>query len=119
MPRARGNDLCELFGYAPDDTSEQARRQWKSQNCPFVGNTCIKHSHPQEGRVVYGSCSVVNRTKNSIEEVIICPQRLYADGYECLRRVTWDALQAEPPLLMADEYSRLKRAKSLPENAPR
>jgi len=117
MPRARGNDLCELFGYAPDDTSEQARRQWKSQKCPFVGNTCIKHSHPQEGSVVvYGSCSVVNRTKNGIEEIIICPQRLYTNGYESLRRVAWDALQAEPPLLMAEEYSRLKRAKSLPDD---
>lgn len=117
MPRAEGNDLCEIFGYAPDDTSEQARRQWKSQNCPFVGNTCIKHSHPQEGSVVvYGSCSITNRTKNGIEEIIICPQRLYANGYESLRRVMRDAVQAELPLYMADEYAQRKKAKSLPDD---
>src|SRR3712207_5367863 len=33
LPRAKGNDFAELFGYAPDDTSPPARRQWKSQNC--------------------------------------------------------------------------------------
>ena len=117
MPRAEGNDLCEIFGYAPDDTSEQARRQWKSQNCPFVGNTCIKHSHPQEGSVVvYGSCSVTNRTKIGIEEIIICPQRLYANGYESLKRVAWDVLQTDLPLFMADEYSQRKKAKALPDD---
>ena len=61
MPRARGNDLCEIFGYAPDDTSDNARKQWKSQECPFVSGVCIKHSHPQDGKViVYGTCSVTN-----------------------------------------------------------
>lgn len=117
MPRAEGNDLCEIFGYAPDDTSEQARRQWKSQNCPFVGNTCIKHSHPQEGSVVvYGSCSIVNRAKHGIEEVIICPQRLYANSYESLKRVVWDSVQTELPLLMAVEYAQHKKAKVLPDD---
>ena len=47
--RAQGNDLCELFGYAPDDVSEPARRQWQARSCPFVGGECIKHGHPQNG----------------------------------------------------------------------
>ena len=117
MPRASGNDLCEIFGYAPDDTSEEARRQWKSQDCPFVHGTCIKHSHPQEGSVVvYGSCSVINKTKSGAEEIIICPQRLYANGYETLKYVVQDAMHTELPLYMADEYSRRKSTKELPND---
>lgn len=93
MPRAKGNDLAEIFGYRPDDTSEEARKQWKSQRCPFVDMPCVKHSHPQDGEViVYGTCSVVNRLRDgSKEEVIICPQRLYAEGYKTLRTCMYDA----------------------------
>lgn len=115
MPRAKGNDLCEIFGYAPDDISETARKQWKSQECPFVGDTCIKHSHPQDGKVViYGSCSVVNKTKNGADEIIVCAQRLYANGYETLKAVVSDATGVQIPILLANEYSRLKRQDQLP-----
>jgi len=114
MPRAKGNDLCEIFGYAPDDVSETARKQWKSQDCPFVGDTCIKHSHPQDGKVViYGSCSVVNKTRNGVEEIIVCVQRLYANNHETLRAVVHDATGTDLPIYMAAEYSRLKKAKTL------
>ena len=115
MPRPRGNDLCEIFGYAPDDTSEMARKQWKSQDCPFVGGTCIKHSHPQDGRVVvYGTCSVANKTRSGLEEIIICPQRLYADRYKTLKSVVRDAIGTMLPMYMANEYSRHKKDKTLP-----
>jgi hypothetical protein len=116
MPRAKGNDLCELFGYAPDDQSTVARKQWKSQECPFVGGVCIKHSHPQgNGRVVvYGSCSVKNSTRLGAEEVILCPQRLYADNYATLKRCLDDALGYCPPVFLAADYSRAKKKKHLP-----
>jgi hypothetical protein len=117
MPRAKGNDLCEIFGHAPDDISEAARRQWKSQECPFVGDICIKHSHPQDGKVViYGSCSVVNKTKNRADEIIVCAQRLYANDYETLKAVVRDATGAQLPIFMANEYSRLKRENKLPSD---
>lgn len=117
MPRASGNDLAEIFGYAPDDRTDTARKQWKSQQCPFVGGVCIKHSHPQDGRVVvYGTCSVLNRTRSGIEEVIVCPQRLYAEQYESLRACVADAIGSAPVIYMADEYSRAKRAKKLPND---
>ncbi len=117
MARAKGNDLAEIFGYAPDDTSEVARKQWKSQDCPFVGGQCIKHSHPQNGEVVvYGSCSALNRRTSGVEEVIICPQRLYADNYGVLRAIIRDATGADLPLLMADDFLSLKRRHKLPES---
>ena len=116
MPRANGNDLCELFGYAPDDRSDIARKQWKSQDCPFVGDTCIKHSHPQgSGKVVvYGSCSVENKTRSGPEEVILCPQRLYANGYAALKACVADAIGTTPPVFLAAEYSELKHKRKLP-----
>ncbi len=116
MPRAKGNDLCELFGYAPDDKSTAARKQWKSQECPFVGGVCIKHSHPQAGGrvVIYGSCSVKNGTRSGAEEVILCPQRLYADRYATLKRCLEDALGHCPPVFLASEYSKAKKKRRLP-----
>ena len=117
MPRASGNDLCEIFGFAPDDTHEKARKQWKSQECPFVGGTCIKHSHPQadDRVVVYGSCSVTNQTRRGKEEVILCPQRLYANKYETLKSCAADALGRSIPTYLCNEYSRAKRSGSLPQ----
>lgn len=116
MPRARGNDLCEIFGYAPDDLSKIAQEQRDSQQCPFVPTRCIKHSHPQQGHVtVYGSCSVVNKTKNGVEEIIICPQRLYANGYEVLKSIVQDALQANLPFYIASEFAQRKKEQSLPD----
>jgi hypothetical protein len=80
-----------------------------------VGDTCIKHSHPQDGKVViYGSCSVVNKTRNGADEIIVCAQRLYANGYETLKAVVRDATGVQLPILMANEYSRLKRENKLP-----
>jgi len=115
VPRASGNDICEAFGHAPDDTTAPARQQWKSQECPFVGGTCIKHSHPQNGvAVIYGTCSVVNATRGGKEEVIICPQRLYAGGYATLKACIEDAIGALPAFYLADEYSTRKREKTLP-----
>jgi len=116
MPRATGNDLCEVFGFSPDDITDAARKQWKSQRCPFVGGGCIKHSHPQEGRafIVYGTCSVTNKTRGGVEEVIICPQRLYAGDYSVLRRCVDDATNKKLKIFTADEYSSMKKRGDLP-----
>src|SRR5260370_1277830 len=114
MPRAKGNDLCEIFGYTPDDVSESARKQWKSQQCPFVEGVCIKHDHSNS--IVYGTCSVVNKTRGGVEEVIICPQRLYADNYATLKSCLKDAIGQELPILTATEYSVKKKGGKLPSD---
>lgn len=117
IPRAESNDFAELFGYAPDDTSPSALRQWKSQGCPFVGGACIKNINlPDSGRVVSGACSVANKLRSGrTEEVIICLQRLYADGYKSLRSCAYDAIGSEPPILIAKEYSEHKKSETLPD----
>lgn len=118
MPRAKGKDFAEIFGYSPDDTSTPARRQWKSQDCPFVQSTCIKRINlPGSGWVVSGACSVANRTKNAdTDEVIICPQRLYAEDYASLKTCARDAVQSTAPIFLADDFSKLKRTSNLPED---
>jgi hypothetical protein len=118
MARAEKNDLAEIFGYAPDDKTAHARKQWKSQLCPFVGGLCVKHSHPQQDGsvVVYGSCSVLNKTRNGAEEVIICPQRLYESRYKSLHACIVDAEGGDLPIYPANEYGKIKTSRKLPRD---
>ncbi|MEQ8235302.1 MAG: NotI family restriction endonuclease [Syntrophomonadaceae bacterium] len=100
MPRASGNDICEIFGYAPDDLTEICRHYWNRNLCPFMGTGCTKYNHDQT--VTYGVCSLVS----SGEEVIICPKRLYADCYQTIRDVSADAF-GEIPLFFVNELQAL------------
>lgn len=119
MARATGNDLCEIFGFAPDDFTPPSIQQRATQHCPYLqGKVCIKHSHPQRGGavVVYGSCSVVNAPSGGTpEEVIICPNRLYANNYETLIACIRDA-KADPsyPVFTIEEVTQRKAAAALP-----
>jgi hypothetical protein len=81
-----------------------------------VGGTCIKHSHHgRDGKVVvYGTCSVANKTRTGLQEVIMCPQRLYADQYGVLSCCAEDAVGKKLKLLLVDEYVNLKKAGALP-----
>lgn len=89
MPRANGNDIAEIFGYAPDDLSPLAVDAWRSKVCPFTHNVCSKRKQNNE---ITGVCSVTNgSTGNSAHDVIICPNRLYVDNYRILREVTQQA----------------------------
>lgn len=87
--RATGRDIVEIFGFAPDDLSEEANKHWASHRCPFVDKTCSKTNHDQS--VIYGTCSVTVGSEGT-KEVIVCPKRLYADQYKVLAEVaaaTW------------------------------
>lgn len=83
MPRASGKDIAEIFGHAPDDLSKKARALWSLNACPFIESPCIKTNHDKS--VVYGVCSVKNING---DEVITCPNRLYADNYGIIRNVS-------------------------------
>jgi hypothetical protein len=86
MPRANGNDIAEIFGYAPDDLSQPALDAWRSSACPFTQKVCSKRKQNNE---ITGVCSVTNGgAGNSVHDVIICPNRLYVDNFRILRAVT-------------------------------
>lgn len=39
------NDIVEIFGYAPNDTSTVCRSLWTLGACPFVETPCSKSNH--------------------------------------------------------------------------
>jgi hypothetical protein len=86
MPRAPGRDIAELFGYSPDDLSQSASLAFERGMCPFSKQPCSKRDH--SSGVVYGVCSVTNGSRaDENNDVIVCPQRLYADDYRVLKLV--------------------------------
>ncbi len=89
-------DLVEIFGHAPDDLSLSARSLWNLGACPFLKKSCIKINHDQS--IVYGTCSVTSPHG----DVIICPNRFYADNYAVLRRAAEDAFGSIPFLLFRE-----------------
>lgn len=71
--------ISETFGYAVQDQSEAAKAQRRSEICPFTQKRCWK-SFRSGGRV-NGVCA--GKQTNS-DEVIICPDRLYAESFKIL-----------------------------------
>ena len=94
-------DLVECFGYAPTDLSREARSLWNVGGCPFTNKACVKINHDQT--IIYGTCSVTS----PYGDVVVCPNRLYAEDYSSLKRV---AVCAYPDvkLLMFDEYIKAR-----------
>ncbi|MCB1807752.1 MAG: restriction endonuclease [Candidatus Competibacteraceae bacterium] len=95
---SRKRDLVELFGYSPDDLTSTARTLWQLGGCPFINKACIKFNHDQT--VIYGTCSVTS----PYGDIVICPNRLYADNYRTLQRVSEDAFGNSIPFLMYEQY---------------
>lgn len=97
MNKKASRSLVEIFGYAPKDVSPKARKYWELKACPFVGRACTKYDHTNT--ICYGTCSVTNAG----QEVVICPNRLYADNYEPIRNVAEDVF-GKLPFMLFDEY---------------
>ena len=38
-------DLIEIFGYSPDDLTDQSRSLWRLGACPFIEKECTKFNH--------------------------------------------------------------------------
>jgi hypothetical protein len=84
--RASGPDIVELFGFSPDDTSQEAVTTWKNKTCPFTKGICTKTNHDKT--LVYGTCSVSSGVKQAEgSEIIVCPKRLYANQYNIFNHV--------------------------------
>ncbi len=97
MATDKSRTLVEVFGHAPTDVTPLARKFWSLCACPFIGKACIKFDHTNT--ICYGTCSVTNTGQN----VIICPNRLYANNYETIRMVSQDAF-GKYPFMLFDEY---------------
>lgn len=73
--------VFEFFGFDPTDTSARPTEIRTSETCPFVGGRCIKAF---KSGLISGACTVKPETS---EPVIVCPNRMYANDYEVLKRV--------------------------------
>ena len=91
--------LVEIFGHDPRDHSPAARTYWQLNACPFIGKECTKFDHTRT--ICYGTCSVTNAR----QEVVICPNRLYENNYETIRKVGSDIF-GDIPFMLFDEYIR-------------
>lgn len=92
-------DIVEIFGYAPNDTTSKCRSLWRIGACPFVEIPCTKKNHG--ATVVYGTCSV----SSPYGDCVICPNRLYANHFETLKKVSQDAF-GNIPFYTYAEYVR-------------
>jgi hypothetical protein len=98
--RAGLRDLVEVFGYEPDDTTPSVRALWQLGACPFTNRGCTKANH--DGSITYGTCSVTS----TFGDCIICPNRLYENGYATLRRVATQVFGASAEFILFEEYVR-------------
>jgi hypothetical protein len=99
MSKKSPRSLVEIFGHAPNDVTPKARKYWELKACPFIGRACTKYDHTNT--ICYGTCSVTNAG----QEVVICPNRLYANNYEPVRHVAEDVF-GKLPFMLFDEYIR-------------
>lgn len=97
MSKKHPRSLVEIFGHAPSDATPNARKYWELKACPFIGRACTKYDHTNT--ICYGTCSVTNAG----QEVVICPNRLYANNYEPIRKVAEDVF-GKLPFMLFDKY---------------
>ncbi len=91
-------DLVEIFGYSSEDLSSSCRSLWRLEACPFINKACTKTNHDKS--IVYGTCSVTS----PYGDCIICPNRLYADKYNCLRKVSSEAFGEDIDFFTYEEF---------------
>jgi hypothetical protein len=92
--------ITEIFGYPASDTSVVALAQRKSEICPFLNKTCWKRF--RNGGLVSGTCAVKPPTS---EEVIVCPDRLYAENFRVLRDIVTEAFGPSMRLIGPDDIN--------------
>ena len=91
------NDIVEIFGHAPNDTTNSCRSLWMLGACPFIASSCSKTNHDKT--IVYGTCSVTTK----FGDCVICPNRLYAGNFATLKAVSEDAF-GDIPFYTYQEY---------------
>lgn len=92
--------IVEFFGLTPLDSSANANVDHRK--CPFIKAACIKPNH--------GACTV---RQIADDNIICCPNRLYADGYRVLADVADSVFGAGSILVNGGEARTLAKAGKL------
>lgn len=98
MIKRPDKDIVEIFGYAPDDLTQESRSLWDLGACPFIEKPCTKFNHDKT--ITYGTCSVTS----PYGDCVICPNRLYEKEYASLKKVALDAFGNGIAFLTYEEY---------------
>ena len=96
------SNITEFFGYSPNDQSPAAQKARKSQECPFLGQTCTK---TLSDGLISGVCTIKPMTSGP---VICCPVRLYANHYQILKDVAVQVFGGGIDLMTAGDVSRYR-----------
>ena len=99
------NNINELFGFPSHIISRDSKLFWDTKSCPFTGCSCTKINH--DNSLVYGTCSLSSKEG----DVIICPNRLYAEEYKVLRTVSFDVF-GDKPFFNFNQYLEARRINS-------
>ncbi len=98
--------ISDFFGYRASDHTDVAIESAINRNCPFINATCTKHLSDGE---IAGACAIKQVT--SEDEVICCPNRLYANDHEILRIIAKRTFGKDLPLYSGkDALSKAKEA---------
>jgi len=92
--------ISETFGFAVQDRSEAAQAQRRSEICPFSQKLCWKRF--RSGGRINGVCA--GKQTNS-DEVIICPDRLYAESFKILEEIVDIAFGTGMKLIPSSEVA--------------
>jgi len=84
--------ISEFFGYRAEDKTPISLKAAAGGICPFLSSQCIK-TLSRDG-TASGVCSVKQKTK-SAPVVICCPIRLYADDYQILKKISYNAFKQD------------------------
>lgn len=85
--------ITEFFGFEPGDAA--AGPYFSARQCPFIGRDCTKPEH--------GACSV-RQTQG--EDIICCPNRMYASDYRILLEISSELFGAHASLIRAADLSQ-------------
>ena len=87
--------ISEFFGYRAEDRSKIARKAASDKKCPFLGSTCVKLFG--RTREISGVCAIRQKKAGS-PSVVCCPNRIYADNYAVLYKISRMAFGCDLPL---------------------
>lgn len=106
--RALKQDIVEIFGFAPNDRSQLAAQYWQTKICPFIHQKCTKTNH--DNSLIYGTCSVSNGIQRAAhQDIVICPNRLYANNYATLKSVAYEMWgDLNPDVIVGGNIDQLK-----------
>lgn len=89
--------IVEIFGFPPDNHSDEARECRTRYWCPFLDSRCTKGGHKVD--IPLGTCSVVS----PYGTVVTCPKRFYGGELALVHEVAASLLETRTDIVVVPE----------------